>query len=205
MISEDNKKYIEKIINDFDMALESSNDEEIIYLMELCEKLYSPKVAKIKECVDEARDLYGTLSRNARIIRELLRQYLADNNDLNIFEIYKKYLYSYPKALTLYESSIFKYKEGIYNRNVLDDMRLSLELLTKELLNNNKSFENNISELSIKLQEKGIAGELRNILNIYKNYQNNCVKHNENINIYEIEYVMELTSIIIKLLVTTLG
>ena len=84
-------------------------------------------------------------------------------------------------------------------------MRLSLELLVKQFLGNEKSLENQISSLGTKLDQCGIPSELRNLLtkviDYMCKYQNNYVKHNDAVNPAEIDYVIEQTSTVINLIV----
>ena len=84
-------------------------------------------------------------------------------------------------------------------------MRLSFELLVKLLLNNGKSLENQVSALGQLLKDRGASVELRNmviqIIKYYTDFQNNHVKHNDKVNEDEIEYIIELTSIIMKYLI----
>ena len=102
-----------------------------------------------------------------------------------------------------------KIEKEQYERNALDDMRLSLELLVHSLLNNSKSLENNVSVLEEALKEIGASTEFRNmfnkILDYYTKFQNNHVKHNETVNKREVEFVVELTSVMMKYLITMLG
>lgn len=116
----------------------------------------------------------------------------------------RHWLSAFPNALSLYKSALAKYSNGIFERNVLDDMRLSLELLLKELLHNDKSLENQISEVGTFLKAKGIQPEIRNmyttLLKYYLQYQNNHVKHNDGINPNEMEYIIDLTSLFMKFL-----
>lgn len=117
----------------------------------------------------------------------------------------KHWLKGYPEAFKQYENALAKFESGIFERNALDDMRLSFELLLKDLLSNNKSLENQLPEIGNILKNKGVSAELRNmiqpILKYYTDFQNNHVKHNEQINSNEIAYVIELTSIIMKFLI----
>ena len=116
----------------------------------------------------------------------------------------KHWLSAFPDALALYNSALAKYSHGVFERNVLDDMRLSLELLLKGLLHNDKSLENQIPELGAFLKAKGIQPEIRNmyttLLKYYSQYQNNHVKHNDEINPNEMEYIIDLTSLFMKFL-----
>ena len=86
---------------------------------------------------------------------------------------------------------------------------MSFELLVKDLLENNKSLENQLGNLGSYLKKKGTSEELRNmlvkIIEYYTRFQNNHVKHNDAVNDDEIEYVIELTSVVMKYLVKVLG
>lgn len=117
----------------------------------------------------------------------------------------KHWLSNHPTALSQYESALAKFEGGIFERNTLDDLRLSFELLVKDLLNNNKSLENQISGICGILKNIGTSCELQNmvhtIIDYYTKFQNNHVKHNDAVNSNEIEYVIELTSVIMKFLI----
>lgn len=121
----------------------------------------------------------------------------------------KHWLSKYPAALEQYSSALTKYEGGIFERNTLDDMRLSFELLVKELLSNEKSLENQIAGLGQMLKEHSASVELRNmviqIIKYYTDFQNNHVKHNDKVNEDEIEYVIELTSVVMKYLIKMNG
>lgn len=117
----------------------------------------------------------------------------------------KHWLSGYPVSLTQYESALSKYEGGIFGRNTLDDMRLSFELLVKALLNNGKSLENQIPGIGEMLKSAGASVELRNmvqqVVKYYTDFQNNHVKHNDAVNSNEIEYIIELTSVVMKFLI----
>lgn len=87
-------------------------------------------------------------------------------------------------------------------------MRLSLETLIKELLNNNKSLENQTSDLGKLLKDKNVSNEIRNLfqtlLDYYSKYQNNYVKHNDAIKSNEMELIINQTNIMIQFLVKNL-
>ena len=92
-----------------------------------------------------------------------------------------------------------------YEQILLDDLRLSLELLLKSILNNNKSLENQISDLGVFIQSKGGSKELVNmfqkLIDYYSKYQNTYIKHNDHIIEEEIELMLELTSTFMKHLI----
>ncbi len=89
-------------------------------------------------------------------------------------------------------------------RHGLDDMRLALELLLKNLLSNEKSLENQNSDLGVYLKKAGISKEISNIFfqikGLYERFQNNNVKHDDNINLKEVEYIYQQTLCFMNLL-----
>ncbi|MBL7706348.1 MAG: hypothetical protein JNM21_12455 [Taibaiella sp.] len=102
----------------------------------------------------------------------------------------------------MYNSALEKLKGGVFQRNLIDDLRLSLELLLKELLGNNKPLEKQIADVGGYQQAKGISAETTNMFNslldYYSKYQNKYVKHDDNIKEKEIEFIVDLTSTFMK-------
>jgi len=118
----------------------------------------------------------------------------------------KEWLDDYPQAKQYYEDALNKKNNNIYTRNLLDDLRFSLEMLVKAILKNSKSLENQKSELGNFLKENSISGEIINlytdkILKFYTDYQNNNVKHNENYNEIEVDFIFEQTVVLMRLLI----
>lgn len=130
-------------------------------------------------------------------------------SETELIQTTKHWLSDHPNALKLYESSLAKYESGIFERNTLDDIRLSFELLVKDLLGNEKSLENQIGGICGILDKCGTSVELKNmvqkIIDYYTKFQNNHVKHDDAVNVNEIEYVIELTSVIMKFLIKANG
>ncbi len=125
------------------------------------------------------------------------------NTDL-IHENLKK-LSDYPESAKLYQSALDKLNEGINERNVLDDARLSYELLLKSVLSNNKSLENQSSELGKYLKQQNVSAECRNMFqtlnNYFQNYQNTYVKHNDKVLTKEVDLIVNLTSSLINFII----
>jgi hypothetical protein len=117
------------------------------------------------------------------------------------------WLNKYHSAFQHYTESYRKYKSKDEQlvRNTLDDARLALELLLKEILGNKKSLENQKSELGEFITQKGGTKEFSNmfyqLLNHYSNYQNKRIKHNKNIAESEITFIFELTTVFMRQLV----
>lgn len=114
----------------------------------------------------------------------------------------QKWLANYPTSQKTYNEAIDKYKQRIYQRNVLDDMRLSLETFLKEILKNQKSLENQLSDIGKFQKEKGLSpefiGMFNRLLDYYAKYQNNYVKHNDAVKYSEIDFVINLTTLFMR-------
>ncbi|MCM1042150.1 MAG: hypothetical protein NC396_06980 [Bacteroides sp.] len=112
------------------------------------------------------------------------------------------WLHNYPESQKLYKEAMEKYIQGIYVRNTLDDMRLALELLLKRVLGNQKSLENQKSEIGQYQNAKGFSRAFTNmfekVLDYYTRYQNDHVKHDDKIERVEIDFVLSLTIIFMK-------
>lgn len=117
----------------------------------------------------------------------------------------KHWLSDFPKVYKQYSNAITKFEAGMFNRNILDDMRLALELLVGELLGNHKTLENQKNILGSFIGNHGGSAEISSmwiaVINSYTHFQNNHVKHDENINELEVKYIIEITSVIMRYLI----
>ena len=169
-----------------------SASEQFRIIKELCERSPVGNAEKTAELKLRLYSRYGNLAGEKIGETELVQKT-------------KHWLFNHPLALKQYESALAKYEGGIFERNTLDDMRLSFELLVKDLLGNNKSLENQIADIGLMLKNSGASAELRNmvpqIVKYYTDFQNNHVKHTDAVNCNELEYIIELTSVIMKFLV----
>ena len=72
-------------------------------------------------------------------------------------------------------------------------------------MNTNKSLENQKETLGKFLKNKSVSpqlnGMLRTLIDYYAQYQNEYVKHNDNVNEDEIEFIFDITSALMKHLV----
>ena len=111
----------------------------------------------------------------------------------------------YPDVLKHYQAALQKREHNIYSRNLLDDLRLSLEVLMKEIFNNEKSLENQTKDLGQFLENNDISVPIRNlystVIGKYKDYQNNNVKHNDSSQAIEVDFLIELTTVLMRFLV----
>ena len=80
-----------------------------------------------------------------------------ERSDINeeLVEETRHWLGSYPEVRELYETAIEKYRTGAFERNVLDNLRLALEILLKAILENQKSLENQTPLLGAFVKRRG--------------------------------------------------
>lgn len=85
----------------------------------------------------------------------------------------RHWLESFPEVQKLYNHALEKYRGGVFERNVLDDLRLSLELLLREVLSNDKSLDNQNPLLGQYLKDRGGSTEFRNMFRTLNSYYSN--------------------------------
>lgn len=172
-----------------------TDEQKFQVIKELCELSKLCKVDEVKNLKEKLFIRYGYVAKDKISQTELVVKT-------------QHWLEDYGNALKEYNLALDKFEKGIYQRNILDDVRLSFELLVKSLLNNEKSLENQVADLGGKFKDTRVSNELRNmvvqVINYYTKYQNNYVKHDDKVNENEIEYVIEQTSIIMKFLIKML-
>lgn len=115
------------------------------------------------------------------------------------------WLSKYDKAKEQFEKALQLTLKGQNCRQVVDCLRLSLELFLKQYLNNSKSLENQHDILGKKLSEKNISVEVRNmfikLLDYYEKYNNEHAKHDDSTNEEELDFLIYLTGNFLRLLI----
>jgi len=152
-----------------------------------------------------------TLDIQSRLI-ERYSEFAPDPSellDISIITETKHLLDDYPQVKKHYESALIKYQTQIFEQNLVDDMRFSFEQLLKEILSNDRPLEKQQDDLCKYLQANGISDSLISMYNklreYYCNYQNIHAKHNDQIKKQELEFIIELTSIMMKLILRVSG
>jgi len=169
--------------------------QQFIIIKELCELPHFENNKGVKDLKIKLISRYGALGQgNAK-----------EEVNESLIEETQHWLSEYPEALGLYNACLEKHSNGIHQRNLLDDLRLSLETLLKNTLENNKSLENQIAELGKYINERDGSKELNNmflkLIDYFSKYQNTYVKHNDNVNNNEVEIMIEMASSFMKFIV----
>jgi len=129
---------------------------------------------------------------------KLLDKKLVDDN--------LEWLSSYPKSHAAFKNALLKIGKEGEERNVVDNLRLSLELLVNGILGNTKSLENRRDQIGGYLKEKNTSTEIANlfntVLNYYLKYQNDNAKHENKVSSNEVEFILYLTGTFMRFLLT---
>ena len=116
------------------------------------------------------------------------------------------WLSNYSKSYDAFVNSLNKIGKKGEERDTVDNLRLSLELLIKDILQNNKSLENQKDTIGIFLKERNVSKEISNlfwtVLDFYSKYQNNKAKHDYNVSSKEVEFILYLTGTLMRFLLT---
>ena len=174
------------------MAFDHKQRCEIIY--ELCS--HPTLLQRSPDGVNSLkRDL---ISRYGNIIGKVLSPEL----ETVLIERTKHFLGPHPESLKLFQSALEKHSKGLYSRNLLDDLRLSLEVLLRDLIGNSKSLENQKAPLGQFLKSRGGSPELNNMfvkmIDCYCDYQNAYIKHDNGVIEEEVDFIFELTASFMK-------
>lgn len=115
------------------------------------------------------------------------------------------WLDAYPDAKVLYEDALRKKNNQIELRNLLDDLRLSFELLVKQVLKKGKSLENLKSDLANYLNVKANS-EINHlyiaiVFDFFTKYQNENIKHKNTFKEIEVDFIFNQTTILMLFLI----
>ena len=98
-----------------------------------------------------------------------------------------------------------QYSEGIYIRDVADNLRKALEAFLQEFLGNEKNLETNKNEICKYLGSQGvdagISGLFQPLLNAYKNINDRIAKHNDAVDKKLLEFLLYQTGVLIRMVV----
>lgn len=118
-----------------------------------------------------------------------------------------EWLKDYPQAHKTYCIALKQYADGIYIRDVADNLRKTLEAFLQEFLGNTKNLETNKNEICKHLGaqgiDAGIAGLFQPLINAYKNINDRIAKHNDAVDAKLLEFLLYQTGVLIRMVITT--
>lgn len=117
-----------------------------------------------------------------------------------------EWLEYYPKARKTYIIALRQYSDGIYIRDVADNLRKALETFLQEFLGNDKNLESNKNEICKYLGQQGvdggISGLFQPLINSYKNINDRIAKHNDHVDEKLLEFLLYQTGVLIRIVIS---
>ena len=117
------------------------------------------------------------------------------------------WLAAYPRAYKTFCNALRQYSEGIYIRDVADNLRKALEEFLQEFLGNAKNLETNKNEICKYLGEQGVdagvSGLFHPLINAYKNINDRIAKHNDAVDEKLLEFLLYQTGVLIRMVIVT--
>lgn len=114
-----------------------------------------------------------------------------------------KWLEDYPQSRKTYCTALKQYADGVYNRDVADNLRKTLEAFLQEFLDNDKNLETNKNEickyLGLQGVDAGISGLFQPLINAYKNINDRIAKHNDKVDKKLLEFLLYQTGVLIRM------
>lgn len=115
------------------------------------------------------------------------------------------WLKEYPLSHKTFCIALKQYSDGIYIRDVADNLRKALEEFLREFLGNNNDFNKNKKEVENYLKSQSVDSHLITILcsllNHYYLLNNEIAKHNDKMDKKYLEYLLYQTGIFIRTLI----
>lgn len=117
-----------------------------------------------------------------------------------------EWLSEYPKSRKTYMIALKQYSDGIYIRDVADNLRKTLETFLQEFLGNTKNLETNKNEICKYLGgqgvDSGVSGLFQPLINAYKNINDRIAKHNDAVDKNLLEFLLYQTGVLIRMVIT---
>lgn len=116
-----------------------------------------------------------------------------------------EWLKSYPQAHKTFCIALRQYNDGVYIRDIADNLRKALEAFLQEFLHNEKNLETNKNEICKYLGEQGvdagISGLFQPLINSYKNINDRIAKHNDAVDKKLLEFLLYQTGVLIRMVI----
>lgn len=117
-----------------------------------------------------------------------------------------EWLNNYPNARKTFVIALHQYADGIFIRDVADNLRKALEAFLQEFLGNDKNLESNKNEICKYLGQQGvdggISGLFQPLINSYKNINDRIAKHNDKVDEKLLEFLLYQTGLLIRMVLS---
>jgi hypothetical protein len=185
-----------QIIEQIQFVLRTVQTGRVEYLPQIC--------ARLNSAIDASPGIPVRLvSRNGTAILYPMGARLLDEAAI---EDNLAWLEKYPDAARPFQAALRLYsrKDPSNFRNLLDNLRVSVEQVLKAVLNNQRSLENQKEEFLRWLSAHDAHSQIRNmyhdlLFGKFAQYQNDAVKHNEDkYTVAEVEFMIYLTGTLLR-------
>lgn len=157
----------------------------------------------LKRCLDESHILYDIFEDEGKYF---VFPKGAQELDGALVSQPLEWLKDYPGARNTYVIALKQYSDGIYIRDVADNLRKALETFLQEFFGNTKNLETNKNEICRYLGEQGVdsgvSGLFQTLINSYKNVNDRIAKHNDAVDEKLLEFLLYQTGILIRMVIT---
>jgi hypothetical protein len=123
----------------------------------------------IRELCDRL-NLDGTNKQLVALKVKLLSEYGEFANEDNSTDVHRTllvetrhWLSNHPEVMKLFDEALIKHDGGVFRRNTLDDLRLALEILVRQIFGNHKTLENQVSQVGLFVKQHGGSPQLANM------------------------------------------
>lgn len=157
----------------------------------------------LTKCLAEAHIPFDILEENGKLF--IFPKGAAELDKALVSEPLE-WLKDYPVAHKTYCIALRQYAEGIYIRDVADNLRKALEAFLQEFLGNEKNLETNKVEICRYLGQQGvdsgISGLFQPLINAYKNINDRIAKHHDSVDEKLLEFLLYQTGILIRMVLS---
>ncbi|MCI8347262.1 MAG: hypothetical protein HFJ12_04870 [Bacilli bacterium] len=177
----------------------------LLFFLELCLNYNFEGKISNSNLAKKIAEIFKVSNTKVRIIKD--ESYKIYPTDIELFDEklivdVLNWLDNYPKTKEHFSNALRMQRIDNRLRIIVDELRLSLEFMFKQLFDNDKSLENQKSNLGKYFKDNCISSEISNMYTklfiLYTDYNNHNAKHNDMIKEIEIDYLIYLTGTFIR-------
>jgi hypothetical protein len=163
---------------------------------------------------DEYRKKFPHIGGSAKMDNRMLF-YIMTGKKPNLPSVAEKkeiaitvgWLQDYSSSSKYYKDALERYDNLLLDRYLMDDLRKSVEFFLKEFFANSAPLEKQGKNIKEHFKESGVSSFINalygDVLKRFVDYQNDSIKHGDKFNDLEIEFIIELSTSLMKMLLRT--